>query len=154
MRARRRAHPSATILPVSEGIWTIGYAGKSLADFLAQLGAAGVERVVDVRALPLSRKKGFSKSGLAEALAGVGIGYVHVRAAGNPFRELKDEPERSLALYGAHLDAHPEAVAEVEQAVAGARSALLCYEAAAHECHRSVLAARMLAARPRPRIDL
>lgn len=139
---------------MTDALWTIGYAGKSLADFLAQLAAAGVEQVVDVRALPLSRKKGFSKTSLAEALAAAGIGYVHVRAAGNPFRELKGDPARTLALYAAHLDAHPEVIAEVEDAVAGKRSALLCYEASAHECHRSVLASRMLAARPRPRVDL
>jgi uncharacterized protein (DUF488 family) len=135
-------------------LFTIGYAGKTLADFLAQLGAAGVERVVDVRALPLSRKKGFSKAALAGALAAADIEYVHLRAAGNPFREIKDDSGRCLALYARHLDAHPEVIAEVEQAVAGRRAALLCYEATAAECHRSVLTRRMVAARPRRVVDL
>ncbi|MEJ7731355.1 MAG: DUF488 domain-containing protein [Polyangiaceae bacterium] len=135
-------------------LFTIGYAGKTLADLLAQLGAAGVTRVVDVRALPLSRKKGFSKTALAEALAGAGIEYVHLRAAGKPFREIKNDTERCLALYAGHLDAHPEVIADVEEAVAGRGAALLCYEAAAAECHRSVLARRMVAARPRTVMDL
>jgi uncharacterized protein (DUF488 family) len=154
MRARRQPAAGHNYPVPGARLFTIGYAGKALAEFLAQLVAAGVTRVVDVRALPLSRKKGFSKSALAEALAGAGIEYVHVRAAGNPFREIKDDTERCLALYAGHLDAHPEVMAEVEQAVAGCSAALLCYEAAAAECHRSVLARRMVAARARSVMDL
>jgi len=154
MRARHQAPARHNRGVPGAQLFTIGYAGKTLADFLAQLGAAGVTRVVDVRALPLSRKKGFSKAALAEALAAAGIEYVHVRAAGNPFREIKDDTERCLALYAGHLDAHPEVIAEVEEAVTGCNAALLCYEAAAAECHRSVLARRMVVARPRRVEDL
>ncbi|MDD1450553.1 DUF488 domain-containing protein [Sphingomonas sp. H160509] len=39
-------------------IFTIGYEATTMADFLAALKAAGVERVIDVRALPLSRRPG------------------------------------------------------------------------------------------------
>ena len=48
------------------------------------LQAAGVERVIDVRALPLSRRPGFSRSPLRAALEEAGIEYVHLKALGTP----------------------------------------------------------------------
>src|SRR3712207_1463977 len=65
-------------------IFTIGYEGTTMADFVAALQAAGVARVIDVRALPLSRRPGFSKSPLRAALEEEGIDYVHLRALGTP----------------------------------------------------------------------
>jgi hypothetical protein len=63
---------------------TIGYEGYATAEWLAALRAQGVETIIDVRDLPLSRKRGFSKSQLRESLEAVGIEYLHVRALGNP----------------------------------------------------------------------
>jgi len=54
-------------------LFTIGYEGRSVAEFIDQLESAGVERVVDVRDLPLSRRAGFSKTPLQRALSDVGI---------------------------------------------------------------------------------
>ena len=65
-------------------IFTIGYEATTMAEFLAALNEAGVERVIDVRALPLSRRPGFSKSPLRAALAEAGIDYVHLKALGTP----------------------------------------------------------------------
>src|SRR3990170_89756 len=65
-------------------IFTIGYEATTMGEFLAALASAGVERVIDVRALPLSRRPGFSKSPLRAALAEAGIDYVHLRALGTP----------------------------------------------------------------------
>ncbi len=42
-------------------IFTIGYEKATVAEFLAALQQAGVERLIDVRALPLSRRPGFSR---------------------------------------------------------------------------------------------
>ena len=50
-------------------VYTIGYEASTMADFLVALQRAGVARVIDVRALPLSRRPGFSKSSLAASLA-------------------------------------------------------------------------------------
>lgn len=129
--------------------YTVGYAGRTQADFVELLVVAGVDRVVDVRALPLSRRKGFSKTGLREALEARGISYVHLRAAGNPFRAIKNEVERCLALYAAHLDQHPEVLAEIEAALEGHRAALLCVESEVAHCHRSTIAAHLGARDPR-----
>ncbi len=63
---------------------TIGYEGRTVRDLLAVLKQAKVERVVDVRQLPLSRKPGFSKSALATFLASHGIEYVGFPKLGTP----------------------------------------------------------------------
>src|SRR6185369_12843167 len=65
-------------------IFTIGYEGSTMPEFLAARRKAGVERVIDVRALPLSRRPGFSKTPLRLALEEAGIEYVHLKALGTP----------------------------------------------------------------------
>jgi uncharacterized protein (DUF488 family) len=132
-------------LDMASVTFTIGYAGRSVEDFLARLKEAGVDRVVDVRELPLSRRKGFSKTALSAALAANNIEYVHLRQAGNPYRDQKDDITTCLALYSKHLDQHPEVIDTLDAAVTGHRAALLCFEHAADECHRSVLSNRLQA---------
>lgn len=119
---------------------TIGYQGRTLDEFLDALLAAGVRQVVDVRALPLSRRKGFSKTPLRLALEAKGIGYVHVRSAGNPFRGDETAAQAILAKYRKHLAAAPGVVSEVAEAALKMPSALLCMERAPHDCHRSIIA--------------
>ena len=126
-------------------IFTIGYEGTTMGEFLGALKGAGVERVIDVRALPLSRRPGFSKSPLKAALAEAGIDYVHLKALGTPAdgraaaRARKQDDLKRI--YGAQLDL-PEAIVQAEQMreMAGDKpSALLCYERDPAGCHRSLL---------------
>jgi len=126
-------------------IFTVGYEATTVADFLATLGAAGVKRVIDVRALPLSRRPGFSKSALRSALAEDGIDYVHLRALGTPAagREAarKGRHAELERIYASQLEL-PEAIAAGAQMIALAEetpSALLCYEREPAGCHRSLL---------------
>ena len=63
---------------------TIGYEGATLPEVIAKLRAAGVEVVVDVRAVAASRRAGFSKTVLRASLAAEGIGYEHLRTLGTP----------------------------------------------------------------------
>ncbi len=130
-------------------LFTIGYAGRTLDEFLQALVEAGVTRLLDVRALPLSRRKGFSKKALKHALARKGIEYMHLRCAGNLYRDMRHDLQRCLALYAGHLDEHPTVLEEVDAAAEGHCVALLCVEADAGECHRSVLADRLRARHPR-----
>jgi uncharacterized protein (DUF488 family) len=126
-------------------IFTIGYEATTMAEFLAALKAAGVERVIDVRALPLSRRPGFSKTPLKNALAEVGIDYVHLKALGTPAdgraaarAGKQSELER---IYAAQLGL-PEAMVQAEQMrelASEKPSALLCYEREPAQCHRSLL---------------
>lgn len=70
---------------VAPTLLTIGYeTHREPASPVVALLAADVERLVDVRELPLSRRRGFSKTALAGALADAGIHYEHERALGNP----------------------------------------------------------------------
>jgi uncharacterized protein (DUF488 family) len=126
--------------------YTIGYEGRTLDGLVERLQRAGVERVLDVRARPLSRKRGFSKKARAEKLGRAGIVYIHVRAAGNPFRDPSVDIERRLLLYSEHLEAHAEVFDAMMTAIDGYETAILCVEAEAHACHRSVLT-RLIAAR-------
>lgn len=127
---------------------TIGYEGKTPAQFVAQLKRARVSLLVDVRELPLSRRRGFSKTALRTSLEAEGIAYLHLRPAGNPYRAQKADIQKCLRLYAAHLKRSPEVVELVLGEVRGRRAALLCFEAESCDCHRSILANRMQAAEP------
>ena len=126
-------------------IFTIGYEGTTMDTFLATLTAAGVEQVIDVRALPLSRRPGFSKTSLAASLAESGIGYVHLKALGTP------KPGRDAAkkgdwrtmekTYAGQLGL-PEAQAQaarLRDLAAERSSAVLCFEHDPKHCHRTML---------------
>ena len=126
-------------------IFTIGYEGTTMPDFISALQAAGVQRVIDVRALPLSRRPGFSKTPLRGALEEVGIEYVHLKALGTP------ADGRNAARAGRYADMEriyagqlelPEAMAasaEMLQLAAEKPSALLCFEREPRHCHRTLL---------------
>jgi uncharacterized protein (DUF488 family) len=126
-------------------VFTIGYEGSTVSEFIAALESAGVERVIDVRALPLSRRPGFSKSPLKAALEEAGIEYVHLKALGTPAEG------RAAARAGRHEDLKriyagqlelPEAIAQSAQMLDLAPerpSALLCMEREPAQCHRTLL---------------
>jgi uncharacterized protein (DUF488 family) len=126
-------------------IFTIGYEGATVGDFIGALEKAGVERVIDVRALPLSRRPGFSKSPLRAALEEAGIEYVHLKALGTPAEG------RTAARAGRHAELEriyqgqlelPEAIAQSAMMLEMARekpSALLCMEREPAHCHRTLL---------------
>ena len=126
-------------------IFTIGYEGATVPEFLAALQNAGVQRVIDVRAVPNSRRPGFSKTPLRNALAEADIDYVHLRALGTPAdgraaaRAGRDEDLKRI--YAGQLEL-PEAIAQSAQMLdlaAEKPSALLCYERDPAHCHRTLL---------------
>src|SRR5436309_12442202 len=125
-------------------IFTIGYEGTTVPEFVAALHKAGVERVIDVRALPLSRRPGFSKSPLRAALEEAGIEYVHLKALGTP------SEGRTAARAGRHADMEriyagqlelPEAIMQAAQMLELAREkprARLCMARGPGHCHRTL----------------
>ncbi|WP_254189085.1 DUF488 domain-containing protein [Nocardia noduli] len=140
--------------PVAEDtLVSIGYEGKTVGDLVAELVEQEVRVLVDVRLTPLSRKPGLSKTKLSEALAAVGIDYVHHRALGNPKSNREGfragEPE-SRARYREVLDsaAATDALAHVSELLDGGVVALLCFEHDHAECHRDIVVHRLLEVRP------
>lgn len=128
-------------------IYTIGYEGATQAEVIAALKRAGVQRLIDVRQLPLSRRPGFSKSMLAASLAEHGIEYVHLKALGTPKpgRDAAKKGDRATleAVYAGQLEL-PEAqvqAAQMRELAAEKPSALLCYERDPSVCHRTLLLA-------------
>ncbi|GLR47697.1 DUF488 domain-containing protein [Sphingomonas astaxanthinifaciens] len=131
-------------------LFTIGYEATTQGDFLAALKRAGVTRVIDIRALPLSRRPGFSKTPLRNALAEEGIGYVHLKALGTPAAGREAARKGRVAeleeIYAGQL-ALPEAMVQAEELkglVEEKPSALLCYEREPAGCHRSLLIREVL----------
>ncbi len=127
-------------------LFTIGYEGTTVDRVLAALRQAGVVHLVDVRAVPSSRKPGFSRRQLEAAAVEAGLLYTHLRALGTP-KPGRDAARRGDAatmhrFFGAHLKA-PEPQAELARAVAISREApvcLLCFERDHTMCHRDILA--------------
>src|ERR1700678_301016 len=113
---------------------TIGYEAATQAAVIAALRGAGVAVLIDVRAVPSSRRAGFSKRILAASLAEAGIAYVHLQALGTPKAGRQavraGHPEEMRTIYEAHL-AEPAAQLQLIEALEIARerpAALLCYE--------------------------
>lgn len=126
-------------------IFTIGYEGATQGEFLDALKAAGVERVIDVRAVANSRRPGFSKTPLRNALAQAGIDYVHLRALGTPAdgraAARAGRHDELVRIYAGQLEL-PEAMAQgarMLELAAERPSALLCFERDPAGCHRTLL---------------
>jgi uncharacterized protein (DUF488 family) len=137
------------VSPASQlsGLTTIGYEGASLPAFLATLKAARITLLLDIRELPISRRKGFSKTPLSQALSAAGIRYQHERALGAP-RQLRHRlrEDRDLTRYfidfREYLTTQRALLDELARSLTGA-VALLCYERNPAECHRSVVVAAL-----------
>ena len=131
-------------------VFTIGYEGADVDRFLTTLKDAGVATLADVRAVALSRKRGFSKSALRDALNNEGIGYQHFIQLGTP----KEGRQAARAGDGALmrriycdevLSTEPaqEAFRELEELARTQPICLLCFERDPTTCHRRILAQRL-----------
>jgi len=151
--------PTASAVPVVQqpgaayaaAMWlgSVGYEGhRDARAFARGLRAAGVERLIDVRELPNSRRRDFAKRNLAEAMAKAGIEYWHVKALGNPkpYRELykAGHIEEGRRRYERHLVLErAQALRDLLPLLAEKRSALMCVEREAAVCHRAVIIAAL-----------
>lgn len=126
-------------------VFTIGYEGLDAASFLSLLSKHDVQTIVDIRELPLSRKRGFSKRSLAELLRAEGIGYLHMADLGCP-RPVRNQYKsdgswpRYTKGYLLHLSSQAKAIDDLAELAAERNCALLCFEADYRFCHRSFVA--------------
>jgi uncharacterized protein (DUF488 family) len=134
-------------------LFTIGYEAATPAALGDALAGAGVELLVDVRAVANSRRPGFSKRALAAGVDERGIGYLHLRALGTPAEG------RAAARAGRHAEmkaifaeqletaaAKEDLAALIEMTRSGRRLCLLCFEREPEHCHRMMIAERVEAA--------
>jgi uncharacterized protein (DUF488 family) len=132
---------------------TIGYEGRSLSDLVQALIDNGVDRLVDVRERPFSRRKGFSAMALFEELRKADIAYEHGTGLGNP------EPIRALWKNGQLgegkdryrdflLAERLQHLAAMVELAGSERVCLLCFEGDSDRCHRSIIAAEAVEVEP------
>lgn len=127
-------------------LYTIGYEGLDQGSFLAWLRQYRIDVIADVRKLPLSRKKGFSKNSLKEALHSNNIEYYNFNGLGaskdlrndliasGDYRVFFREYKKTIVDNGEQLD-------EIRNMIDDGKTvALLCFEQDPHKCHRSVVA--------------
>ena len=124
---------------------SIGYEKHREVDAFAQLiAAAGIERLIDVRELPISRRKGFAKTALSNALEDHGVEYIHLRSMGNPkeFRDLY----KSGRVYAGRLGFEKlllrdrlDELALLAEMIREKPAALMCVEDEEDVCHRRVI---------------
>lgn len=118
---------------------SLGYERRTIEEFVSILQKQKVTKLIDIRELPLSRKKGFSKKLLSAYLEKEGIRYIHLKEAGNPYRKLRTDVKQCLELYKSYLLDHSNIVETVRFEIENSLIALMCYERNYHACHRSVL---------------
>jgi len=130
---------------VSAHLYTFGYEGFDIESFIARLKAVGITAIVDVRELPLSRKKGFSKTALGNYLKDAGIGYFHAPALGCPkpirnrYREDGDWQAYTRD-FQAYLATQEATVQQLSKFAQSSTVCLICFEADFNFCHRTYVA--------------
>jgi uncharacterized protein (DUF488 family) len=130
-----------------KGLFTIGYEGATLADFIATLRAERVTLLLDVREFPLSRKKGFSKRALSQAVQAAGILYRHERDLGSPKsirQKLHSDGDYAMffSSFSKYLKQQSPLLAELAANLQG-NVALMCFERDPATCHRSIVAKQL-----------
>lgn len=135
----------------NDTIYTIGYEGLKIEDFVKKLKNANIQQLIDVREIPLSRKNGFSKMILQEKLKEAGIFYRHYPELGSPkrirhqlhtdwnyelfFKEYKEVVKD---------DEVQQKIKEVEKDSKMKKTVLLCFEKNYKTCHRSIIAEELV----------
>ncbi len=129
----------------TSGLLGIGYEGMTLDGLISRLRLNRVDVLVDVRLNAISRKRGFSKTALRNALEAAGIDYVHLPQLGNP-RDNRagysattgEAADVARTNFRSALDNEPArtALAQISELSKKSRVAVFCFEAEQEHCHR------------------
>jgi uncharacterized protein (DUF488 family) len=136
-----------------DSVWTVGHSNHSFEKFLGILKAHRIERLIDVRRFPASRKwPHFEAKSLAESLPAGGIEYAGAPELGGRRKAKADSPHTAWRVeafrgYADFMDTPEFAVglARVMRLARERRSALMCAEALPWRCHRGLIADALLA---------
>jgi uncharacterized protein (DUF488 family) len=131
--------------PMSNTLYTFGYEGLDISAFIARLKSTFVDVVIDVRELPLSRKKGFSKNAFRDLLRASGIEYLHVNNLGCP-KVIRDTYKENgcwsqyTKSFTTYLASQAESIKELANVARATNACLVCFEADYSTCHRTYVA--------------
>ena len=128
-------------------IWTIGHSTRDLDELLQMLESFDIEKLVDVRSYPGSRRfPQYNKEALILSIPESGIEYEHMRDLGGRRKTLKDSPNTNWRLasfrgYADYMETEEfeKAAAELEEQAKSKRIAYMCSEAVWWSCHRSMI---------------
>ena len=127
-------------------LFTIGYEQSTQAAVIAALRDAGVAHLLDVRAVPQSRKPGFSRRLLCASVEAAGMRYTHLRGLGTP-KAGRDavrhgRPAEMHRIFRAHMTdpAAQSDLARAAELAAAEPVCLLCFERDPATCHRTIVA--------------
>ena len=138
----------STSSPQGYVLYTIGYEGRGIEEFVDRLKEFGVTRLIDVREIPLSRKKGFSKTALGQRLNEENIGYVHYKALGSP-SEIRHKLRADwdydyfFKAFSDYLAGKMDVIEEVYNHLSDGINCLMCFEYNHEQCHRSCVATKI-----------
>ena len=135
-------------------IFTVGHGTQPIEDFLALLRGAGIERLVDVRVAPGSRRNPqFEKVALAAALGPAGIGYAWRKELGGFQKARPDSPHTVLRSggfrgYADHMetDEFRGALAWLIETSTAEATAIMCAESLWWRCHRRMISDALVVA--------
>ncbi len=126
-------------------IYTIGYEGIKIIEFIEILRNRDIKILIDVRELPISRKREFSKNNLKKHLNDENIEYFHFKDLGTP-KILRDKI-RSNRNYNLFFKEYKKLLCNKKnvlnnliELVDGKNVCLICYEKDYNYCHRKILA--------------
>ncbi len=131
----------------NDTIYTVGYEGMVIEEFIKKLKNANIQQLIDVREIPLSRKNGFSKTILQEKLKEVGITYKHYSELGSPKR-IRHQLHQDWN-YESFFKEYKEIIKDedvqqkikdVEKDAKIKKTVLLCFEKDYTKCHRRLIA--------------
>jgi uncharacterized protein (DUF488 family) len=147
-------HPPPQEIRWPEGaIFTVGHSTLPINQFIALLKAYGIERLVDIRTVPRSRRNPqFEGAALANSLGSEGIEYVHLQALGGLRHPRKDSPNtgrrnqgfRGYADY-MQTQAFENELKTLITLSQEKRVAIMCAEAVPWRCHRSLVSDALVA---------
>jgi uncharacterized protein (DUF488 family) len=129
-------------------LYTVGYEGWVIEEFISHLKLYKIGLIIDVREIPLSRKKGFSKFALKTKLKAENIDYIHLRSLGSPSnirQKLKSDRDYDgfFRAYDKYLSQHHDAIVEAYSHVQDDLCCLMCFEKYPEKCHRTALALKI-----------
>ena len=126
-------------------LYTSGYEGETIKQFIAKLNSQKIDIIVDIRDNPFSRKPGFSQKALSSYLKKEGIRYYHFGELGAPkplrtYLADKQDYASFFKQYGSYLPEYRDSIDDIIDMGSDRKICLLCFEKYPHYCHRKVVA--------------